>query len=171
MTTANESEWKGKDIFLPNFQLPSTLGESLGPKGFWQRKNLVLAFFHQAHCRTCKGVLELLRQNASCIMDMNAEILAIIPGDRRAAEELHAEMKLPFPFLFDLDDRVATLNLGGDSLRRPAVLVADRFGAIWHRNWPKEEDGSIKIEDSLNWLEFIEIQCPECDVLDSPPAS
>jgi hypothetical protein len=97
-----------------------------------------------------------------------AQLPAIIGGDRMAAEALHNELGQPFPFLFDSDDRVAELCLGTRDFRRPAMLVVDRYGAIWGRFLASEEDGAVDTKEALKRLEFLEIQRPECDVPDSP---
>lgn len=51
------------------------------------------------------------------------------------------------------------------------MLVADRCGALWARVTPKEEDAELKLEHVLEHLHFIQIQCPECGVLDLPAPS
>lgn len=61
MTATDNSEWKTADVFLPGFQLPSTEGKSVGPKHFWQRINLLLAFLHEAQCKSCRGLLRPLK--------------------------------------------------------------------------------------------------------------
>ncbi len=170
MTSPKNIEWKTEDTFLPSFDLPSTQGIRLGPRAFWQRRNLILVFLHDSQCRACGKVLDVLADIYQSVGRLNAEILVVIGGPEQAAHDLHTRIQAPFPFLFDIDGRVSALYLGDSGFYRPAMLVADRYGAIWNRLSPDKEDGPIEVQKTMKWLEFVEIQCPECDVPDSPSA-
>ena len=90
---------------------------------------------------------------------LNAEVLAVIVGDPKTSLELYHKIHPPFPLLFDNDDAIAALCLDGDRFHRPAILVADRYGALWGQSVANKEDGTIDIRPILELLEFIEIQC------------
>lgn len=157
-----------KGALIPAFRLPSTEGRNLGPREFKQRNNLILAFLHEGGCGSCRTLLTTLAQSYQHFQGLNTEILAIVGGDKKIAEDLHCQMRLPFPFLFDPAERTAALCLG-EHTPRPAILVADRYGGLWARLLPLKDDGIIDVKEVLQWLEFIETQCPECNVPDLPP--
>lgn len=158
------------DLLIPRFLLPSTSGRPLGPGEFKQRRNLVIAFLHQAQCPRCQEVLKALAERYAGLRAYDAEVLAIISGEEQAARELHEQLQLPFPVLFDPKDRAASLCLGTE-MRRPALLVVDRYGALWARLVPEEEDGIVEVQQAESWLAFIAVQCPECGVPEQPPPS
>lgn len=169
MTDPKEVEWMTKEVFIPSFQLPSTEGCNLGPREFKQRQNLILVFLHGAECIPSRTLLKDLTHEYPKFQTLDAELLVIVGGEERAANDLHDQMELFFPLLLDPQDGVAALCLCAEGMLRPAILVADRYNILWARLLPNEEDGAIEIHEVLQQLQFFELQCPECSVLDLPP--
>jgi hypothetical protein len=51
----------------------------------------------------------------------------------------------------------------------PAVVVTDRYGEVWAARPGGEAHRLPGGQDITEWLEFIEIQCPECGAPEWPP--
>ena len=151
------------------FELPSSEGTVTGPAAFRLRKHLVLLFLHDVTCGTCQRVLQAMARSYAEVQKDNAEVLAIIGGDVLAATAFHHTQQIPFRFLFDADDHAASLCLADIGVFRPAILLVDRYGAIWKELVPKEKDGDIEVQETLEWLAFMDVQCPECNIPDEPP--
>ncbi len=151
------------------FELPSSEGTIAGPAMYRLRSHLVLLFLHDTSCGACQLILRGMARHYAEVRKNNAEVLAIIGGDVLAATQYHFKQKIPFVFLFDADDHAASLCLADIGMFRPSVLLVDRYGAIWKELVPQENDGELEVREALKWLEFMEMQCPECDVSDEPP--
>lgn len=68
--------------------------------------------------------------------------------------------RIPFPYLRDAHGEVSKQFTGG----KPAVLMVDRYGeldACLEGGWRDEIPDH---RDILDWLVFVESQCPECGV-------
>jgi peroxiredoxin len=169
MDEPDRALWEGEDLLIPAFQLPSTEGRPLGPREFRHRRNLILLFLREASPPSSQGLLKTLARWYPKLKALQAEVLVVVPGEERAAWEVHRQLRLPFPFLFDPQDRVAPLCLGAEP-DRPAVLLLDRYNVPWVRLEPRGE-GELEIREAADWLEFIGVQCPECGVPDQPSPS
>jgi peroxiredoxin len=99
---------------------------------------------------------------------MNTEILLIINCEEYAVKNLQQLLMMPFPLLSDGDDRISKQFLGTDTEHRPALFIIDRYGSIWNYYVTRSENIDIKLQKVMKWLEFIETQCPECDIKDEP---
>ena len=73
-----------------------------------------------------------------------------------------------------LDKGVRILSLSrGQKVRgvkhrqhRPSLVIADRWGEIWAA-WAGGADHRLPSrQDILQWLEFIQAQCPECTMIE-----
>ncbi len=57
--------------------------------------------------------------------------------------------------------------LGVNIGHRPGLLIVDRNGLVW-KHYIGLNTIDIKLQNILKWLEFIEMLCPECGVMDEP---
>ena len=153
---------------LPSFRLQSSTLQTIGPEDYKQSKNLVLAFVDGPRCAICGQLINDLMSRYSEIRNLNAEILAIL-SPRGSTEVVQTRYKPPFPVLFDPDERAAAACFGADAVRRPTVIVTDRFGSIWLHQVPTESGDSLDVDEILEELRFIQMQCPECGIPDEPP--
>lgn len=125
------------------------LSSSSGSHRLWAhrgRRNLVLALVHR-DCPPCRRLLERLAGRRQEFSDQQAEALAIFDADPG---------QLPSPLPARWDDSGCLAGFG-----RPAVLVADRFGAIF-LDAPAPDHNFPSPDELLKTLAFVESQCPEC---------
>jgi hypothetical protein len=79
--------------------------------------------------------------------------------------ELVSEMRLPFRLLSDAAGQVAAR----EALGAPAVLITDRFSDIWAA-WDAGAGHAFPSPQEISsWLEFVELQCRECEAPEWPP--
>lgn len=161
VTPSNELPSKGHR--LHEFELVSALGRTIHLSDYRGRANLVL-IISDARPETAKLMSDTASQYAD-IRNEEAEVLAIMHMSRKQAAEAKERLKLPYPVLADEDSRIHRELGGVDSQGRAsaAVYVTDRFGEVF--GVYRTSGGQLvpSIADILNWLEFVNAQCPECE--------
>ncbi|HET8522807.1 MAG TPA: redoxin domain-containing protein [Thermomicrobiales bacterium] len=134
---------------LRPFAGQTTDGQTIRSQSYRQRSNLVLLFHHGRDCAPCQAMLADIGAHIDEIQDQATAVLAIGPdGEAR-----------PFPMLTDPSGEIAKQQ----GLAAPAVVIVDRFGEIWAA-WEGGADHHLPhADDVIEWLEFLEVQCPECE--------
>jgi peroxiredoxin len=128
-------------------------------RGRW---NLVLYFSHGPGCLQCQNLTEELASLQDDFDFMEARLLVIWPV---AMEDLPDSKEYPFPVLADPDGEVRRTYaeyLGIKALNEPILLVVlDRFGAPYAAAFGEEVDPDSAARETLDWLDYIGLQCPE----------
>jgi peroxiredoxin len=149
---------------IHQFALASTNGTAIGLADHKQRHNLVLFFHHGPGCRSCRSLLAALNGRAAEYEDAEAVVLAISSDPLGELMALASEDQLQFPLLSDPASELARK----ENLRIPAVVITDRFAEIWAA-WSSDWEHALpSAEDIGNWLQFIELQCRECEAPEWP---
>lgn len=145
-----------------------------------RRGNTVLFLAHGTECSGCLAWAESLVRSAGDELEAwDARLLVAPPAsptspssppDRRAPGS-YADRVEPF-----VPPALTTLDPGGRIRRRcgiddgdAAVLVADRWGQVYHRSVAREASGLSGVAEIVKWARYMTIQCPECGVPDEPP--
>jgi peroxiredoxin len=119
-------------LLLPGFQLPRADGGTIRIRAYRGRRALALIFAHGADCVACRAYLSAALDRYADYAGEDAEVVAVVPGDRASADAMRRELALPFPVAVDehgADLRRYGLRPGRDA----AVMATDRFGEprIW----------------------------------------
>ena len=150
----------------PSFRLPSSQGKPFSPDDQRGWANLVLFFAHDRSCQRCQAALQEFAARRIEYGAVEAKVIPILPNS--AAQV--AALTYPFPVLADLEGtaraRYAELvgvDASASSARHGRVMlfVLDRYGAPYAAAVLEEPDDPELQVDLLEWLDFIEIQCPE----------
>ncbi|MBI4512259.1 MAG: hypothetical protein HY698_21680 [Deltaproteobacteria bacterium] len=144
---------------LPAFRLPDAQGKLTGTEDYFQRREMVMAILHEA-CGECAALEGALAQRLRDLWGLGAALLVIVPG-----APAHLEPQSPIPRVHDetgnvialLEQRLALIP--GEA----RLIVADRFGQV-HASLPAHGDPHGTVQEILRWVDFIEMQCPECGV-------
>jgi peroxiredoxin len=118
---------------------------------------MVLAFVDttpegESYLRSLTGVYQ-------DILYAQARVIAVVPLPLHDAAALSSRLNLPFALLAD-DGGGTTRRMLGDE-HANALCVADRFGQV-HYLAPAHTAATLPpIKAALDWLDFIQIQCPE----------
>ena len=169
MATETQTAQFSAGQLAPQFRLSAANRDGrLGPSDYKQRRNLVLIFFRSVDCLKCRQLLREIAAHYGEYQQMEAEVLAISADKINHLRQLAQDLELPFPVLMDSDGIVSELHLkqteqfAETAALDAAILIADRWGAIFARK-SVEKDRDLPAEAELReWLEFIEMQCEEC---------
>jgi hypothetical protein len=153
---------------LPAF--PRTKGDRSA--GFVERyrgqRNLVIVFAADIGEESpVSGLLQQLRLRAAELTAELAQVLVIVTSPQMAAR--HGS--IGFPTLLDEGGQIHRALVAGDAAGRlgPAVFVTDRFREIFAAYLPGQGSKLPGAQEILDWLVFINIQCPECGVPEWAP--
>jgi peroxiredoxin len=128
---------------------------------------VVILLHHGPGCRACRSTLIELNQSVDTFKQAEAVVLAISSDALPVLRSFASDSGLQFPLLSDPTGQVAR----NENLTIPAVVVTDRFGEVWAA-WSSGDTHTLpSMEDVCSWLEFIELQCRECEAPEWPLAS
>lgn len=146
----------------PGLRLPSSQGRPIALADYRGRANLVLLFAHGADCSACQQAVEGFATHREAYRAQGAEVLVVFPATT-------AEPSIP-----SLDGGLqALLDPKGEARQAYAALlpeaspedvllfVLDRYGAPYAAVACPEPDEAALRPEVLEWLAFIEVQCPE----------
>jgi peroxiredoxin len=149
---------------LPLFSAPAAGGRMVHLWEYKQRQQLVLLLLHGPDCPACRELLAAFAARYTDFREQATEVLALLPATLEAVETLQGQLRLPFPLLADAVGAIFERLGAWESARRaarPALLVADRYGALYAR-YAADEAGDLPSPDVvLKDLEYIALQCPE----------
>jgi hypothetical protein len=131
------------------------------------RRNLVVIF--AADMMGESPVAALLQQLPSHTEELSPEaahVLVIVTSPHLAAER----GPRGFSTLLDEGGHIHRAVGATDAAGRPApaVFVTDRFREIFAAYLPGRGPGLPRAQEILEWLAFIDIQCPECGAPEWP---
>ncbi len=153
---------------VPDFILPAVGGNQMSPRDFKQKCNLVIVYLNLDQCAGCVNYLRDLANNYHVYQELEAEIIAVCPGSVSDLQSKVGTLGAPFPVLADEQGQVGQLYLdsqGGGQVG--GVFVTDRFGALRSILLARGETDLPNQQTILDWLNLIELECPECDPSDS----
>jgi peroxiredoxin len=148
---------------VPGFGLVSTRGQEVHLREFRHRHNLVLVFVGSPDSEVSRRLLPELARHHPEFGTENTRILAVIHAPHQQAIELQHRADLPFPVLVD-EEGTAHRTAGAwveDGAAKPAIYVTDRFGELYAAYHPDGSEGIPTADAILEWLRFVELQCPE----------
>ncbi|MEJ2008097.1 MAG: redoxin domain-containing protein [Acidobacteriota bacterium] len=155
---------------LPDVGLVSAEGRQVRLSDYRGRLNLVVIL---AGGMDDENLLRLLGEAAGKHADITgeeAEVILILTKDRSGRTPLGVRVDWPFVVLMDSNGHAHRLfdTLDADGTAIPAVFIADRFGEIYAEYSSKERQQLPQINEVLQWLFFINSQCPECGAPEWP---
>jgi peroxiredoxin len=143
---------------VPNFDLPATGSRRIMTWTYKGQKNLVILF--------APSVLSELRKHLDMLVSLypryqehNAEVIVVSKDNIESLDELSGQLGLPFPLVSDVDGSVTDRYTD----QEPAAFVIDRYGELYAQSAPSDQE-TLDHKQMLDWLQLIEMQCPECGV-------
>lgn len=151
--------------FLPEFTLPTSEGSPARVSDLRGRRNLVLVFAGEPANDAWLALASALAQREKDLSREEAEVLLILEADVSEAAGFKARENLPFCVLADADGRChAQFGVGAGAMSPPVLYLTDRFGEIFSVQPAAQALPLPAVREILEWLAFINSQCPECGV-------
>jgi hypothetical protein len=129
-------------------------GDSLRISDYRHRQNLVVLFTGEAGFGCLSGLITALSARYAEFKAEEAEILVVVAPS--AGSQAGLEAGLPFPVV-----TLQRVGSDGEHLAGPSVTVLDRYGEVYAKYRPGGGDAPPSADELLEWLRFIELQCPE----------
>lgn len=166
LTSADEVPSKGRR--LREFELMSSEGNSVRLSDFRGRCNLVVILTDERP--EAEELLAGVRIHYEEIRNEGAQVLAIMHASHEQTIKAKERLNLPFPVLLDNNRHVYRQlgAVGPEDRDAAAVYVTDRFGEVFAAYRTIDRQISPTVADILQWLEFINAQCPECEAPEWP---
>jgi peroxiredoxin len=161
LTLTGELPSKGKR--LPEVELLSFKGQKFHLSDYRGRSNLVVLLIDERP--ETKRLLTEIANKFREIQNADANVLAIRSASLEPPTLPKASLNFPFEIFSD-PDRVVHHQLGAtDEQNRDAaaLYVTDRFGEVFGIYRIRDGQPLPSVDEILNWLEFINAQCPECE--------
>jgi peroxiredoxin len=150
---------------LPEITLPTSEGTLVRVSDLRGRRNLVLVFAGEPGDDAWLALASALAQREKDLSHEEAEVLLILQADVSEAAGVKAREDLPFRILADADCQThAQFGLGTGGMAAPVVYLTDRFGEIFSVQPAAQALPLPAVREILEWLAFINSQCPECGV-------
>ncbi|GAB4235618.1 MAG: hypothetical protein Kow00121_63100 [Elainellaceae cyanobacterium] len=149
---------------IPSFQLQAANHDAvISPWHYKQNKHLVIVFFHQFQCAACRSLLLKLADHYQHYRASDAEVLALSSGCIQDLRQFAEHYSIPFPVLWDEENQVRCAYIGQPQTKQSVgVFVCDRFGELYMMATASEANQLPGEAEIREWLEFVDIQCPEC---------
>jgi peroxiredoxin len=143
---------------LPLFYLPSVSGGKSGPASTRSKYNLVLTFLPNVpeSAAYMQGIAKLYPE----ILQNDARVIAVLAADIDTTQRTAEALELPFTLLSDENGATAIRILGEGN--RAGLIATDRYGIIYYMEAASDLSALPAPPTILDWLEYVEIQCPEC---------
>lgn len=151
---------------LPDIVLGLTDSKPVRPSDFKGRSNLVLILAGA----TGDELLAAIARRHRDFTEGTGLVIAVLRCSPAEAERLKRRNGWPFFVLADPDgkshERLGAADAEGhDAI---AIYVTDRWGEIYLASRTVHGDSRPEEGDILEWLTFIDLQCPECALEDWP---
>ena len=157
------SAFPSKGRRIRDFELISALGGHVRTSDYRGRANLVLIVTDDRTATT--KLLSGAARRYTQLREQECEVLAVVQRSREQAAEMKRQMQLPYPVLAD-EDGCIHREVGAIDAQEhaaAAVYITDRFGEVFGAYRTRDRQSLPDVADIVNWLEFINRQCPECE--------
>jgi peroxiredoxin len=145
---------EGKTV--PLFYLPAAEGGEGGPAKLRSKYNMVLLFLEGS--ADSEAYLRSLASFYPDIESASARVIAVVAQPLREVQDLTRRERLPFMLLADEAGAKTASLLGGVGA---ALCVADRYGTAAYVEIKSSAAELSAAKAAIDWLEFVEMLCPE----------
>ena len=147
---------------IPAFTLPGPDGMPHTPWTYKQREHLLLLFTRSTTNSETRGLLRAFAREYKAFREEQCAILAITPDTVIANLQAQEELLLPFPLLADPQGEVISRYTKWDKDNKdltPAIVLADRYGALYQQ-WMEQREADLPgIEEILGDLRYLNKLC------------
>lgn len=120
----------------PDFRARDVRGREISLAGYRGRNNLVLFFYRNSQCQTCREELSDLADKYTLISGQDGEVIAISNDGIDAAKNMAVDLHLPYPVISDPDGGIIRRYGAYDDdtgTAFPTMLLVDKNGVVRDR--------------------------------------
>ena len=143
---------------VPLFYLPSAAGGQSGPAATRSKYNLVLVFLESG--AQTEAYLQALAAIYPSVLKDDARAIAVVQAPLEETQRIATSLDLPFTMLSDETGATTRRVLGEGN--HAGLCIADRYGIIYFAEAAPTTASLPPPSVVPEWLQYIEIQCPEC---------
>jgi peroxiredoxin len=162
MPTAPQKRYEIGDR-IPDVCLPTVGGQGMSRLRGRAQESVVIVFPHEPGCAACRAYVEELTDSGDGFRRWDGRLIVVLPEGPLAGEGALDTRKEVFILQDEHDELWPRIGRGC-----AAVVVADRWGAIYEVVRDGEGHRLPTPHEVVEWLRYIAIQCPECGVPDTP---
>jgi peroxiredoxin len=151
---------------LRDFRYVTVDGDERRLSDFKGRNNLLLILTNGSD----NGLLDAVARVYPEIQQMEARVIAILKCERQAAIRARDSRHWPFDVAVDVAGALHR-ELGSEDQAGAvgtAVYITDRWAEVFFTSRKTGEESGPGIKELLDWLAFVDHQCPECFPSDWP---
>jgi peroxiredoxin len=147
---------------IPAFNLPGADGMPHGPWDYKQREHLILLFIQGITDNESRGLLRAFAKRYRDFRQEDCAILAVSPDPVIANLEAQETLQLPFALLSNPDGSVIRKYTLWDATKhtcKPAIVLADRYNALYQQ-WIANSEATLPaIDELLESLRYLNKLC------------
>lgn len=120
----------------PGFRARDVQGREIVTDAFLGRSNLVIFFYRNSQCQTCREELADLANKYPLISEQDSEVIAISTDGIDVAKNMAVDLHLPFPVVSDPNaDIIRLYGVYDDAVDTayPIIFLVDRQGIVRYR--------------------------------------
>ena len=147
---------------IPAFSLPGTDGMPHSPWDYKQREHLLLLILRSSTTSESRGLLREFARQYQALREEECATLAVTPDTIIANLETQDMLHLPFSLLTDVKGAMITRYTPWDETTHsyhPAIILADRYNALYAQWIAENEEMLPSIEDILASLRYLNKLC------------
>jgi peroxiredoxin len=149
----------------PGFDLPSGSGHPVSFASFRNRSNLVFVFLPPKGSGFTRRFIQEMFDHREAYQDRDSKVVVFLQEGVSGLKALHDQHGPSIYLLADEDgwtrSRYASLLSENGSEEGLLIFVLDRYGAPFAAYDGDPGYTPIPHEEVLDWVDFIELQCPE----------
>lgn len=139
----------------PAFRAMDIRGTEFNTATYTGRGNLVIFFYRNSQCQTCREELKNLASRYGYITQQDGEVAAISTDSFDEAKNLAVDLKLPFKVISDPEHRIAdqygVFDADTDT-DYPALFLIDKNGVVRYRKIVEGLEDVVSGDDVANKL-------------------
>jgi thioredoxin-dependent peroxiredoxin len=139
----------------PEFKARSVQGREIDNAAFTGRSNLVLFFYRNSRCQTCREELTDMAKKYDYIVQQDGEVFAISTDGIDVAKNMAIDLHLPFNVISDPNgDIIKKYGVYDNDMDTayPAVFLIDKNGVVRHRKIISGLDDLVPADEIVNRL-------------------
>lgn len=149
-------------LTAPALDLRTTGGDPVNPAEFRGQYHLVLFFTHDAQCPACRALADRFDSMRHDLQTLDGRVLIVLPGSAgQVAEPCRGSVRRVVDPNGVSRERYGRLMPIPPFASDVMIFVLDQFGAPYAAWIGDEADRPGLDSQTLEWLEYVAIQCPE----------